>query len=70
MRLYDAIAGVLAKYPSLALDDVMDRHRITEALAHELRTGPWRAVKAEDIEVSRPRGLVGKVGDAIKKRAR
>lgn len=68
MRLYDAIAGVLANYPTLCLDDVMDRHRIIEALAYELRTGPWRAVRAEDVDIARPRGLTGKLRDALDRR--
>lgn len=48
MRLYDAVMNILVKHEGIALDDVMDRHRLAEALVAELRTGPWRAVKAED----------------------
>lgn len=70
MRLYDTIMSVVSARSSLCLDDVMDRHKLVEALAHELRTGPWRAVKAEDVEVSRPRGLAGKIGEVIKRKSR
>jgi len=67
VRLYDTIMAVIVARPSLCLDDVMDRHKLVEALAHELRTGPWRAVKAEDVEVSRPRGLKDRVGDVLRR---
>jgi len=56
VRLYDAVMNILVKHEGIALDDVMDRHRLAEALVTELRTGPWRAVKAED-RVPKKRGF-------------
>jgi len=73
VRLYDAISGaivnVLAKDPSLDIDDVMDRHKLVEALAHELRTGPWRAVKAEDV-VPKKRWILRAPVKLLKRRKR